>query len=262
MVQVGSGAFRFDVAEPWLLNIEGPNYEVPGIAVNSKDEVHVFTRSPHPVLVFDRHGRFQRSFGEGIIRSGHGILIGPDDCVYLSDAADSTVRKFSPRASCCSRSVRRIPQRHGLSRFGPPDDHARQGPSTSRQTPPWHPTTSSSYRTGTATPASTGSARTAASSNRGGRAGHGSGPVQHPAQRVHRPPRHRVRVRSREQPRPAVHPERRVPWRVDRMCAGRTTSTSPPTTCGLRRGAGWPGGHRAGHGPGQLGQSAEPCDRA
>ncbi len=97
MVQVGSGQFRYDVAEPWLLNIEGPNYEVPGVAVSSSDEVHVFTRSPHPVLVFDRRGRFLRSFGEGIITSGHGIFIGPDDCVYLTDASDSTVRKFSPK---------------------------------------------------------------------------------------------------------------------------------------------------------------------
>jgi DNA-binding beta-propeller fold protein YncE len=97
VVRVGSGSFSYDVAAPWALNIEGPNSEVAGVAVSSKDEVHVFTRSPHPVLVFDRQGRFLRSFGEGVFANPHGIHIGADDCVYAADAADSTVRKFSPK---------------------------------------------------------------------------------------------------------------------------------------------------------------------
>lgn len=95
-MRVGSGAFTYDVAEPWQIPIEGPNPEVAGVGVNSKDEVHVLTRSPHPVLVFDRRGRFLRSWGEGIFTTPHGIHIGPDDCVYLVDAGDSTVRRFSP----------------------------------------------------------------------------------------------------------------------------------------------------------------------
>jgi sugar lactone lactonase YvrE len=94
---VGSGAHRYEAAEPWIVPIEGPNHEIPGVAVNSKDEVHLFSRSPHPVLVFDRQGRFLRSFGEGVFTTPHGIHIGPDDCVYLVDSSDSTVRKFSPQ---------------------------------------------------------------------------------------------------------------------------------------------------------------------
>ena len=78
-MHVGSGEFRYEVAEPWALNIQGPNHEVAGVAVNSKDEVHVFTRSPHPVLVFDRRGRFIRSFGDGLFANPHGLHIGPED---------------------------------------------------------------------------------------------------------------------------------------------------------------------------------------
>jgi DNA-binding beta-propeller fold protein YncE len=95
-VRVGSGSFIYDVADPWVLGIEGPNPEVAAVAVNSKDEVHVLTRSPHPVLVFDQRGRFLRSFGEGIFSTTHGIHIGPDDTIYIVDAGDSTVRRFSP----------------------------------------------------------------------------------------------------------------------------------------------------------------------
>ena len=95
-MQVGAGSFRYDVAEPWILGIEGPVPDVAGVAVNSKDEVHVLTRSPHPVLVFDRKGRFLRSWGEGVFATTHGIHIGPDDAVYIVDSGDSTIRKFSP----------------------------------------------------------------------------------------------------------------------------------------------------------------------
>jgi DNA-binding beta-propeller fold protein YncE len=36
------------------------------------------------------------SWGEGLFTRPHGICIGPDDAVYLTDDADHTVRKFSP----------------------------------------------------------------------------------------------------------------------------------------------------------------------
>src|SRR5262249_60006932 len=52
-------------------------------------------RSTHPVTVFDRHGSFLTSWGEGTIRRAHGIHIGPDDAVYLTDDLDHTVRKFT-----------------------------------------------------------------------------------------------------------------------------------------------------------------------
>jgi len=95
-VRVGAGANVYEVAEPWSLGIEGPSPDVAGVAVNSNDEVHVLTRSPHPVKVFDLRGRFLRTWGERVFTTTHGIHIGPDDCVYIVDSGDSTVRKFSP----------------------------------------------------------------------------------------------------------------------------------------------------------------------
>jgi DNA-binding beta-propeller fold protein YncE len=46
-------------------------------------------------MVFDCDGRFLQSWGEGIFVRPHGIHIGPDDAVYLTDDRDHTVRKFS-----------------------------------------------------------------------------------------------------------------------------------------------------------------------
>jgi len=94
-VAVSSGFDDYVVAPQWALDLQGPSPDVPAVAVNSRDEVHVLTRSLHPILVFDRKGRFLRSWGEGVFYVTHGLHIGPDDCVYVVDL-DHTVRKFSP----------------------------------------------------------------------------------------------------------------------------------------------------------------------
>ena len=96
-MRVGAGAHVYEVAEPWALGLEtSPSPDVVGIGVNSAAEVHVLTRSQVPVKVFDRRGRLLRVWGEGVFKTTHGITIGPDDCVYIVDASDNTVRKFSP----------------------------------------------------------------------------------------------------------------------------------------------------------------------
>jgi DNA-binding beta-propeller fold protein YncE len=66
------------------------------VATDSRDRVFVFSRGPHPVLVFDPDGTFVGSWGEGLFRRPHGISIGPDDAVYCTDDTDHTVRKFTP----------------------------------------------------------------------------------------------------------------------------------------------------------------------
>jgi DNA-binding beta-propeller fold protein YncE len=91
---IGSGAFKYAVAENWGRLPEGWSYrEVAGVATDIKDNVYVFNRGRHPVIVFDREGNFLRSWGEGMISRAHGIDIGPDDTLYLTDDHDHVVRK-------------------------------------------------------------------------------------------------------------------------------------------------------------------------
>jgi hypothetical protein len=48
------------------------------------------------VLVYERHGRFVGSWGEGMFSMRtHGITIGPDDSVYCVDDGGHSVRKFT-----------------------------------------------------------------------------------------------------------------------------------------------------------------------
>ena len=69
--------------------------EATAVAVDAADDVWVFNRGEHPVIVFDRDGNFKRSWGEDQIRRAHGITIGPDETVWLTDDLHHTVRQFT-----------------------------------------------------------------------------------------------------------------------------------------------------------------------
>ena len=60
-----SGTYTYEVAEGWGGKLpDGWSYrEAAAVGVDSKDQVYVFTRSEHPMIVFDREGNFLRSWG-------------------------------------------------------------------------------------------------------------------------------------------------------------------------------------------------------
>ena len=52
---IGSGRFRYETEEGWGKVPEGYDFpDAPGVTVDSKDNVYVLNRGPHPVIVFDR----------------------------------------------------------------------------------------------------------------------------------------------------------------------------------------------------------------
>src|SRR3954452_21273804 len=69
---VGSGAFRYEPLERWEQLPKGWSFvEVAGVATDSRDRVYVFNRGEHPLMVFDRDGRFLTSWGEGLFKRAH-----------------------------------------------------------------------------------------------------------------------------------------------------------------------------------------------
>ena len=70
--------------------------EATSVAVDTADNVYVFNRGAHPVILFDRDGTFVRSWGEGVFRRPHGITIGPDGTLWLTDDLHHTIRQFTP----------------------------------------------------------------------------------------------------------------------------------------------------------------------
>ncbi len=69
--------------------------EATSVAVDAKDNVWVFNRGQHPVIQFDREGKFLRAWGEGLFRRAHGITVGPDDTLWLTDDQHHTIRQFT-----------------------------------------------------------------------------------------------------------------------------------------------------------------------
>ena len=93
---VGSGDFKYRIVEDWAKLPDGWSFkEVGAVGVDAKDNVYVFNRGEHPVMVFDRAGNFLRSWGEGQYPRAHGVHMGPDDSIYLTDDGGHFVRKCS-----------------------------------------------------------------------------------------------------------------------------------------------------------------------
>lgn len=94
---VGDGDYVYEANSAWHQMPDGWTLnEAVGVAVDSQDRVFVFDRGPHPVLIFDSEGNFLNAWGEDQFVRPHGIWIGADDLVYLTDDLDHTVHQYTP----------------------------------------------------------------------------------------------------------------------------------------------------------------------
>jgi hypothetical protein len=93
-VVVGAGDFKYRMVENWAKLPDGWSFkEVAAVATDRNDNVYVFSRGEHPMMVFDRDGNFLKSWGEGLWPRAHGLHMGPDDSLYLTDDGAHCVRK-------------------------------------------------------------------------------------------------------------------------------------------------------------------------
>src|SRR5438270_8141841 len=94
MATVGSGTYTYEPVENWTKLPPGWSFkEIGGVGVDRHDNVFVFNRGEHPMIVFDCDGNFLRSFGEGMFPRAHGVFMAPDDTIWLTDDGDHTVRQ-------------------------------------------------------------------------------------------------------------------------------------------------------------------------
>src|SRR4051794_5297605 len=93
---MGSGEYRYEVNADWAKLPDGWSFkEVGGVGVDSRDNVYVFNRGDHPMIVFDRDGNFLRSWGEGQYPRAHGVHVTPEDTMFLTDDGGHFVRKVT-----------------------------------------------------------------------------------------------------------------------------------------------------------------------
>lgn len=92
----GAGRYAYEPLADWARIPPGLVLgDVAGIAVDDRDRVYLFNRGADPVVVLSRDGEVLSAWGRGIFTNPHGAAIGPDQCLYLTDNFDHTVRKFT-----------------------------------------------------------------------------------------------------------------------------------------------------------------------
>src|SRR4029434_4498523 len=91
---LGTGAYRYEIHGNRAKLPPGQefNADVAAVGVDAQDRVYAFNRGRHPMVVLDREGNFLRSWGEGVFHRAHGVHMGPDDTLWLTDDGDHTVR--------------------------------------------------------------------------------------------------------------------------------------------------------------------------
>ena len=94
------GRDRFEVVEGFFQRPKGWTFvEVADVGVDPDDNVYVFCRGNHPVMIFDREGHFLDAWGEiggeHYFTFPHGLSVGLDGFVYTADSRDHSVRKFT-----------------------------------------------------------------------------------------------------------------------------------------------------------------------
>ena len=98
MVELGAGDYIYEVSgQDWgKIPADWTYKEATAVAVDAEENVYVFNRGTHPMIVFDPDGNILRTWGDGVFANPHGVTIGPDGSVYCIDNLDHTVRKFTP----------------------------------------------------------------------------------------------------------------------------------------------------------------------
>ncbi len=83
-------AFKLSPPEGWTIE------EAPAIVLRGNGNIVLFNRGAHPLLEFDRKGRFVREIGAGLFKTPHGLRIDHDGNLWTTDSGTHLVLRFSP----------------------------------------------------------------------------------------------------------------------------------------------------------------------
>ncbi|MBI1896232.1 MAG: hypothetical protein HYS04_06805 [Acidobacteria bacterium] len=81
----------------WAQLPKGWNFgECSGVDVDKDDNVWVFNRGPHPLIQFDKSGKFLQAWPEVPVTSSHGVRVGPGGNIWLVDVKGHTLFTLTP----------------------------------------------------------------------------------------------------------------------------------------------------------------------
>jgi NHL repeat len=96
-IRFGSGSLQFELVEGWEHLPNGWSHaDVAGVCSDSSGNVVLYCRGDHPVIIYDREGRFLDSWGEGQFSyRTHGMFMSSGDELFLVDDGGNSVGRYS-----------------------------------------------------------------------------------------------------------------------------------------------------------------------
>ena len=97
MARFGSGSLRFELVEGWeQLPVGWSHPDVAGVCTDSDSNVYLYCRGDHPVIIYDRDGRFIDSWGEGQFSyRTHGMFMSEGNQLFLVDDGGNSVGRYA-----------------------------------------------------------------------------------------------------------------------------------------------------------------------
>ena len=86
------GSAEYELVPNWGQLPDGWRWgQCAGVSIDSEDNVHVYTRTDHPYMVFDKSGKFIDAWGENDFGMAHSLWINPGryDSVYVTQPQGS-----------------------------------------------------------------------------------------------------------------------------------------------------------------------------
>jgi DNA-binding beta-propeller fold protein YncE len=71
--------------------------QVTGVAVDAADRVYIFHRGKNPIIVLDADGKYLRSWGDGLVKTAHGLRIDREGQVWITDLGHHQAIRFDPQ---------------------------------------------------------------------------------------------------------------------------------------------------------------------
>jgi hypothetical protein len=91
---IEAGERQYELVRGWGELPDGWQWgQVAGVACDSRDNVHVYTRAEHPYMVFDRAGKLLDHWGEGELGEAHSLFIDGSDSVFILSHRDHYLMK-------------------------------------------------------------------------------------------------------------------------------------------------------------------------
>jgi hypothetical protein len=95
-MKFGTGSLQYELVENWEQLPRGWEHaDVAGVCTDASGNVYLYCRGDHPVIIYDREGRFLDSWGEGRFSyRTHGMFMSGNDDLFLVDDSGHSVGRY------------------------------------------------------------------------------------------------------------------------------------------------------------------------